>query len=404
MQEPTDYSFSYGVKDLHTGDIKHQWEKKDGDKVTGHYSLVEADGSIRSVDYTADKHSGFNAVVKHTGHFQHPVPHGKSQPVSHNEVQIIPRNNQEHLKEAQAPEQQYEIQYVYPNGEIATDYKPDALQESKLLEESKDLPNYQYQVPADENKQQYIYVPQEATEAEAESQQYLVHAQLHREEQLRRPNKPKVANKEEYENLKIMPQLPVDLTLLKPNVDHVVDVSVIKPVEVNVHQDEFETARQKYQEFQNSQKYSIPDTTIQPSHELTQEELKKYLKEYYEATNKPIMEPQVESGFKPIRSQPKDTFTQPNVPQTYRSNKKPSTTPGLGTYSSKYKSPAYTKKNPARHQKNSYRGQDLPQLSSYGIASYGEVSDRRKSDVTRLYRALPNNGFVRYAKHVSYDE
>lgn len=40
---------------------------------TGQYSLVEPDGSIRTVDYTADKLNGFNAVVHktapvHTGH------------------------------------------------------------------------------------------------------------------------------------------------------------------------------------------------------------------------------------------------------------------------------------------------------------------------------------------------
>ena len=34
--------------------------------LTGQYSLVEPDGSIRTVDYTADKHNGFNAVVHKT--------------------------------------------------------------------------------------------------------------------------------------------------------------------------------------------------------------------------------------------------------------------------------------------------------------------------------------------------
>ena len=29
----------------------------------GEYSVVEADGSIRTVTYTADDHNGFNAVV-----------------------------------------------------------------------------------------------------------------------------------------------------------------------------------------------------------------------------------------------------------------------------------------------------------------------------------------------------
>ncbi|PSN37969.1 hypothetical protein C0J52_10438 [Blattella germanica] len=74
------YSFKYAVNDYHTGDIKHQHETRDGDVVKGQYSLVEPDGTIRTVDYTADKHSGFNAVVSKTGHSVHPelsYGHGK---------------------------------------------------------------------------------------------------------------------------------------------------------------------------------------------------------------------------------------------------------------------------------------------------------------------------------------
>lgn len=41
------YSFNYGIKDPHTGDIKSQAEERDGDVVKGQYSLVEADGSVR---------------------------------------------------------------------------------------------------------------------------------------------------------------------------------------------------------------------------------------------------------------------------------------------------------------------------------------------------------------------
>lgn len=36
---------------------------RDGDVVKGQYSLVEPDGSIRTVTYTADAVNGFNAVV-----------------------------------------------------------------------------------------------------------------------------------------------------------------------------------------------------------------------------------------------------------------------------------------------------------------------------------------------------
>uniref|UniRef100_A0A1A9WG97 Uncharacterized protein n=1 Tax=Glossina brevipalpis TaxID=37001 RepID=A0A1A9WG97_9MUSC len=66
------YEYEYGVKDLKTGDIKKQWETRDGDVVKGTYSLKEADGSTRVVDYTADKHNGFNAVVKQLGHVVQP--------------------------------------------------------------------------------------------------------------------------------------------------------------------------------------------------------------------------------------------------------------------------------------------------------------------------------------------
>lgn len=51
------------MHDGHTGDVKSQHEVRDGDVVKGQYSLVEPDGSVRTVDYTADDHNGFNAVV-----------------------------------------------------------------------------------------------------------------------------------------------------------------------------------------------------------------------------------------------------------------------------------------------------------------------------------------------------
>ncbi|XP_011497706.1 PREDICTED: larval cuticle protein A2B-like [Ceratosolen solmsi marchali] len=57
------YSYSYDVHDAHTGDIKNQQETRDGDVVQGSYSLVEADGTRRTVNYVADPLNGFNAVV-----------------------------------------------------------------------------------------------------------------------------------------------------------------------------------------------------------------------------------------------------------------------------------------------------------------------------------------------------
>ncbi|XP_017879055.1 larval cuticle protein A3A-like [Ceratina calcarata] len=58
------YSYAYDVHDGLTGDAKSQQETRDGDLVQGSYSLIEPDGTRRTVDYTADPVNGFNAVVR----------------------------------------------------------------------------------------------------------------------------------------------------------------------------------------------------------------------------------------------------------------------------------------------------------------------------------------------------
>ncbi|XP_034253320.1 cuticle protein 21-like [Thrips palmi] len=58
------YSYAYDVQDALTGDSKNQHESRQGDVVQGQYSLNEADGTRRIVDYTADPVNGFNAVVR----------------------------------------------------------------------------------------------------------------------------------------------------------------------------------------------------------------------------------------------------------------------------------------------------------------------------------------------------
>lgn len=61
------YNYAYDIQDGLTGDFKNQHETRDGDVVKGQYSLLEADGTRRVVDYTADPVHGFNAVVSHEG-------------------------------------------------------------------------------------------------------------------------------------------------------------------------------------------------------------------------------------------------------------------------------------------------------------------------------------------------
>ncbi|XP_062543987.1 cuticle protein 19-like [Armigeres subalbatus] len=70
------YKYEYGVKDYHTGDHKSQWEQRDGDVVKGGYTLDEADGTKRVVEYHSDKHNGLTAHVKRIGHAHHPQVYG----------------------------------------------------------------------------------------------------------------------------------------------------------------------------------------------------------------------------------------------------------------------------------------------------------------------------------------
>ncbi|KAK4885546.1 hypothetical protein RN001_001817 [Aquatica leii] len=60
---PPNYEFGYAVNDPHTGDSKSQQETRHGDVVQGSYSLIDSDGTKRTVHYSADDHNGFNAVV-----------------------------------------------------------------------------------------------------------------------------------------------------------------------------------------------------------------------------------------------------------------------------------------------------------------------------------------------------
>jgi len=57
------YSYGYSIQDGLTGDAKGHQESRSGDVVQGQYSLVEPDGAVRTVTYTADPVNGFNAVV-----------------------------------------------------------------------------------------------------------------------------------------------------------------------------------------------------------------------------------------------------------------------------------------------------------------------------------------------------
>ncbi|KAJ8925119.1 hypothetical protein NQ315_001301 [Exocentrus adspersus] len=57
------YQFGFDVKDDLYTNYQNRKEQKDGDKIVGSYSVVDSDGFIRTVQYTADPKEGFKAEV-----------------------------------------------------------------------------------------------------------------------------------------------------------------------------------------------------------------------------------------------------------------------------------------------------------------------------------------------------
>ncbi|CAH1709516.1 unnamed protein product [Aphis gossypii] len=64
-QAKPQYSFAYGVDNPNTGDSHGHSETRDGSHVTGEYSVMEPDGVLRRVLYTADPKNGFRASVRY---------------------------------------------------------------------------------------------------------------------------------------------------------------------------------------------------------------------------------------------------------------------------------------------------------------------------------------------------
>ncbi|KAJ8935134.1 hypothetical protein NQ318_021919 [Aromia moschata] len=386
---PIDYSFSYGVKDPHTGDIKHQWEKKTGDTVTGQYSLVEPDGSIRVVDYTADDKKGFNAVVKHKGHYQHPKD-DDGRATSHNVVNLKPVNEAPIQEEQRTPEYETKYEYVYPK---------------QTENQYEDLLNYQAEIKQNEDevdevvgKHRYVYLPPEEQGEESQRSTikyknipYQNYGSQKGKEILSSP-----VGRKPYINSKETPRLPVDINLLKTDGLHQmvpVDVSLINPVEIDLNQKEVENkyVPLKYETIDQEQleKNKSDQNRVQASHELTQEELNRYLALYYK--NQGTSEPVLQGGFKPYKTEEATM----RIPQTFRTNKKPMTTPGLSNYSSDKHMGNIGLRNSFRPRRHEPGRSTLKRL-------YQTVSPANH-DSSSLYKGVMNNGYVRYARRIIYN-
>ena len=66
-EAPAQYNFGYSITDSVTGDSKSRQESRDGDVVSGSYSVADPDGRIRTVTYTSDDLHGFQATVTYDG-------------------------------------------------------------------------------------------------------------------------------------------------------------------------------------------------------------------------------------------------------------------------------------------------------------------------------------------------
>jgi hypothetical protein len=78
------YQFGYAVADSLSGDSKAREETRDGDVVTGSYTVADPDGRIRRVTYTADPVHGFQARVTYDG-----APGPVAIPVATTPVKVI---------------------------------------------------------------------------------------------------------------------------------------------------------------------------------------------------------------------------------------------------------------------------------------------------------------------------
>ncbi|XP_030747920.1 uncharacterized protein LOC115876324 [Sitophilus oryzae] len=338
--KPKDYSFSYGVKDPHTGDMKQQWEKKEGNTIKGQYSLVEADGSVRTVDYTADAKHGFNAVVKKSGPCI--ISWVKARKKNHIRLEDTPQDVED-------PNQQYI--YVYPE---------QLKDQEEATEESRKVPY--------KSKPKY--------------------------------KKPNLIVKEKFEDISVVPELPLNINLFNKNRAETMiplDIESVNPVEIDL--DHYQkTPLQTTRLTPVSSKNAVVGKKKEVSTELTQEELNKYLAEYYanEDTGSTYSQPLTETGFKPVRTKGLLENTTPIIPNTFKSNKKVQTSPGLRHYATNGNFQTFFENN-SKEENRRYR-----KNSNHHIIKGGNNQKEKKNNVPRFYRALPNVGYMRYGTRIRH--
>ncbi|XP_037945257.1 protein PFC0760c-like [Teleopsis dalmanni] len=113
-----EYEFAYGVEDAQNYLLQNRKETRNGDEVKGVYSVVDPDGTLRVVKYTADNVNGFQASVTKDG--GSPIIHGYNTGSQDNGNIYVKHDEQQ---------PSYDEEYVNENGGF--DYNEDATENNQ---------------------------------------------------------------------------------------------------------------------------------------------------------------------------------------------------------------------------------------------------------------------------------
>lgn len=204
-------------------------------------------------------------------------------------------------------------------------------------------------------------------------------------------SKPVLNIKEEYERVKYLENLPVDLDFLQKNpLEKIVpeEIQVIKPVEISLI-DNRNTKAKVDNTVHNRPAKRQPVVPYTPQKVLPNNRPKPT-----EPTIKTVPKNVVvESGFKPMRTN-NNLNSHSVVRNSYQPEKKPQNTPGLKHFSTTLdNNKRYNNNN--NQKKVNYEYNYLP----IGRKGFGG-RDRPRTELTRLYRSANKDGYTRYAKRI----
>lgn len=119
IQANPSYQFGFDVKDDEFTNYQNRKETRDGGIIKGSYSVVDSDGFIRTVSYTADPKEGFKAeVVREPTDIVVKVP----TPAPQTQQQQIYRQVQQKQPQQQYTQQQPQQQYRQQQQQARPEY------------------------------------------------------------------------------------------------------------------------------------------------------------------------------------------------------------------------------------------------------------------------------------------